>query len=393
MPVPAPDGVVRVLAQDLLARVDDLAAELVGQIIAEDPGYGGRVPADDLRKSVRENMAQVIRTVAAAADDQERLDPPRATGRRRAEQGLPLESLLHSYRIGGRLIWQHLVELARAGPQEHLDALLDGATLVWDAIDEFSTVVAEAYRATESTLARIDLERRATTVERLLAGDGRNDVLQHAADLLGPFEALAVVVVERGDTTVTTPPAAALRAVGVRSLWQERPPGHVGVLGLTGSSMAPVVSALRTVVRGRAGVSLTVTDLRSLPHAYEQAELALGVAGPAPDVSLLSERLRAGVAAAAGSLGTLLVERALRPLEQAGEPDATDLLLTLDCYLDTGSAALTATRLHCHRNTVLNRLRRIRDLTGLDVAAPADLATLVLALDVRRARQMHSGPG
>ena len=105
------------------------------------------------------------------------------------------------------------------------------------------------------------------------------------------------------------------------------------------------------------------------------------------DVAAVKAATDAGAVAAA-RVGELVAVHVIpRP------HDATDLLATLDSFVDTGSAALTATRLHCHRNTVLNRLRRIRDLTGLDVAAPADLATFVLALDVRRARQMHSGPG
>jgi hypothetical protein len=392
MPAADVDDVVRVLALQLLDRADALAAELVDQILADDPTYGGRVPADDLRTSVRDNICEVIRAVAGAADDR-RLDPPRATGRRRAEQGLPLESLLHSYRIGGRLIWQHLVHLARGGPEDHLDALLDGATLVWDAIDEFSTVVGEAYRATESRLARIDLQRQAATVEALLAGDRRSSVVQRATELLGPFHALVIVVVERGDEAVSPTPAAALRAIGVRSLWQERPPGQVGVVALPSGMLTGLAAALRDVVTGRAGVSPVVHELRSLPQAYEQAELALRVAGSAPDVAILSERLRAGVAAAAGSLGALLVEQALGPLDEVGEPESSDLLAALEAYLATGSAAATARRLHCHRNTVLNRLRRVRELTGLDVAVPGDLATLVLALDVRLAGQVHTSQG
>ena len=42
----------------------------------------------------------------------------------------------------------------------------------------------------------------------------------------------------------------------------------------------------------------------------------------------------------------------------------------------------TAERLHIHPNTLDHRLRRARELTGLDLDDPEDLATMVLALHV-----------
>ncbi|MFT4125378.1 MAG: helix-turn-helix domain-containing protein [Gordonia sp. (in: high G+C Gram-positive bacteria)] len=41
-------------------------------------------------------------------------------------------------------------------------------------------------------------------------------------------------------------------------------------------------------------------------------------------------------------------------------------------------------RLHCHRNTVLYRLRRVETLTGRSVAKPADIAALTIALLAHR---------
>ncbi|CAM5475457.1 helix-turn-helix domain-containing protein [Streptomyces hirsutus] len=40
--------------------------------------------------------------------------------------------------------------------------------------------------------------------------------------------------------------------------------------------------------------------------------------------------------------------------------------------------------MHCHRNTVLNRLRRYEQLTGRSLSRPFDLVEVTLALTARR---------
>ena len=52
---------------------------------------------------------------------------------------------------------------------------------------------------------------------------------------------------------------------------------------------------------------------------------------------------------------------------------------TVQHYLDTGSITATAQQLFCHRNTILNRISRFQDLTGVDLAVPAQTARLVVA--------------
>jgi DNA-binding PucR family transcriptional regulator len=60
------------------------------------------------------------------------------------------------------------------------------------------------------------------------------------------------------------------------------------------------------------------------------------------------------------------------------------LLAVVRAYTATGSVADVAARLYCHRNTVLNRLRRFTELTGRDVTVPADAAVVLLALECLR---------
>jgi DNA-binding PucR family transcriptional regulator len=63
------------------------------------------------------------------------------------------------------------------------------------------------------------------------------------------------------------------------------------------------------------------------------------------------------------------------------------LLDTLEAWLDAGGSAQgAATSLYCHRNTVLNRLRRLERLTQRSLAVPQDLVDLTLALEEYRMR-------
>jgi purine catabolism regulator len=71
------------------------------------------------------------------------------------------------------------------------------------------------------------------------------------------------------------------------------------------------------------------------------------------------------------------------------------LLPTLDAYLRAHNAAEAAQRLSLHRNTLLYRLRRIREITGADLDDPETRLALHLALragEALRARRHADEP-
>ncbi|MCX5188870.1 MULTISPECIES: hypothetical protein [Streptomyces] len=57
------------------------------------------------------------------------MDAPRAAGRLKAEQGIPLAALLHAFRLGGRFIWDRL--LAMALGKDSAAWLLHRASDIW----------------------------------------------------------------------------------------------------------------------------------------------------------------------------------------------------------------------------------------------------------------------
>lgn len=53
---------------------------------------------------------------------------------------------------------------------------------------------------------------------------------------------------------------------------------------------------------------------------------------------------------------------------------------TIQVYAGSGSVSDTASALHCHRNTVMNRIRRFEEVTGISLRSPRSLAMVQLCL-------------
>ncbi|MCW2777939.1 MAG: hypothetical protein JWN17_1664, partial [Frankiales bacterium] len=201
-----PDDVAA-LVRVLLGDLDALTERLVAAILAEDPTYANRTrtPTADLRRSCRDNLHRLLQAMTGElADGDDPLDAPRDTGARRAEQGMPLESVLHAYRLGYRIIWEGLVRQARSDRphgDRQVDSLVDAASVVWEIIDLFSAAVAGSYRETEAALARRDAHRRDATLDALLDGRGadRSVAADAAATLDLPEHGPYVVLVVTGE--------------------------------------------------------------------------------------------------------------------------------------------------------------------------------------------------
>ena len=91
-------------------------------------------------------------------------------GRRRLEMGIPLEPMLHVYRVAGRVVWDAIVAATRTGEE----AVLAGLGAAWmDYIDRAASIAAAAYlAASHDRLRAVDARRRAL-LEGLLERDRR----------------------------------------------------------------------------------------------------------------------------------------------------------------------------------------------------------------------------
>ncbi|MDI2124829.1 PucR family transcriptional regulator [Yinghuangia seranimata] len=370
----------------LLAEVDPLADALTAEILDGEWAYAESTLLDrgQLRGAVHDNLRALLSTYLGQPPD---LDAPRAAGRLKAEQGIPLAALLHAYRLAGRFIWDRL--LAVAVDQDSTSELLHMASDMWVAIDEYSSAAAEAYRATVEERSRRDAAARGAMLASLLDGRAGNSgwetVRILGLDRQGP---LVVVCVEGGDERE---PLAALetrlRAQDVGSVWLQQAAARVGLLAFAdGRAVADVVERLAAATGSRIGVSRPFVSPVHAPHAWHEAQLAVRCLPPRTNGSHVygSSPVALMTAAAPDAAGEV-VRAVFGPLRDLPEQEQAVLLDTLEAWFASGgSTALAATRLHCHRNTVLYRLNRITDLTGRRTSDAGAAAELYIALHAVR---------
>ncbi|GAA0928417.1 PucR family transcriptional regulator [Nonomuraea longicatena] len=156
-----------------------------------------------------------------------------------------------------------------------------------------------------------------------------------------------------------------------------------------------VVSGARTLAAGLGdgritlGVSSVTTGPAALSSLIEEARHARTLAAlDGARVSVITgedvSSHRALLAAIPADLRRSFRSRLLGPLENYDAAHQTDLLETLQAFLEeSGNWAATAERLHVHVNTLRYRLRRIEDLTGRSLTAWDERVDFLLALRMR----------
>jgi hypothetical protein len=302
------------------------------------------------------------------------LEELRESVRARADEGVPLEDLLHAYRLSGRLGWQILRR--HAGPDEQL-LLLDAAELVMLYVDGLCEVVTQTYLGEREQLVSEEERSARELVERIVDGtpltaEERELAMRLDVPLRDRYVPFAVAI-----------PGASPRR-------------HAALAArLRGDGRLAVTEGDR--VFGLALAAPEPIDLGEGPRAL----LALGDETPRAALSAVREELQllvdhgrrtrlAGVLTPASHAIELLLARSpriakalcacvLEPLARGGE--GADLVHTLRTLVRCGfDRAETSRALHVHRNTLGYRIRRIEQLAGIDLARPRDAAYVYLAL-------------
>ncbi|MFI5952558.1 PucR family transcriptional regulator [Cryptosporangium sp. NPDC051539] len=432
--VPVGPG-VHALAARLRARsLPTLTATVFRHVVDAMPDYRAvsALTAAGLRDVCSVSLHQMLGELAdpTGHDGEERALALRETGRQRATQGLPLEWLLHSFRLCARAIWQGLVREATLAGDECVRRLLGEAVVVWDALDRVSTLVAKAYREEQDRLARTTrrrrdmvlsglLERRPSTqaaaaeAEEVLGIPGRGPLLVVIATL-GAAPVEAVVPAPPGETSGgpaalgaipwpavpgTVPPGGALpepavaeagvtpeallRAAGFRSAWVTHGARDSGLVALeSAAGVDAVEAALREGLPGQATVSPLIDGFDEVPGAHRLAALTLRTL-PASYSGLVrvTDRLPHALVAGAPDVSDVLVRHTLGGLLTLRPSEQELYLSTLEALVDAdGSFSAAARRLYCHRNTVLKRAHRIEALTGRRLTSTRALTELYLAV-------------
>ncbi|MCQ1582674.1 PucR family transcriptional regulator [Streptomyces parvus] len=406
-------------ARVLVASLPALTDRLVEALYAQEPAYRAAIDSDragvwqEVHHSLRHNVGSLIQP-------REFREPAHRTsrwiGEVRAEQGVPLDAVLHAFRMGGAMVWQDLVdETARRDPDD-IRLLVHVAADVWNFVDEHCGVVADAYRQAERRQSWRRENRQRLMVAALLDGTARIADLAEAAEMLGlpeqgRYAVLAVAggigaggagsgagagsaavsragAAQRGPGAAARPPVALpAGAPGATVLWHPGPDAEFAILPLAGSSgeLSALAAALDVPAGTRAGIGSAVEGLAALGDARRLAETALRTCPASGGTVLLDEHLPDALVVSSPALAGALADRVLGPLDRLDPADRDVIVETLTAWLDAdGSAQRAGARLYCHRNTVLNRLRRFEQLTGRCLTRPRDAVEVSLALAARR---------
>ena len=367
------DG-VGALAERVLADLDGLVERMGEAYRAEIAEYAeltpGQLAIEVLPVSRRLVTTFLTCVVEHRSPTPRELEVFESSGRQRLAMGMPLESVLHAYRIAGREAW---AAMCAAVPVGETGVLADLGSRWMDIVDRTSSVLAQAYpAASHERLRHVDARRR-ELVEALLSATDPSEV---AAVSLRFSTVLA-------QSYVPVVVAGAGAAAGIDALLADAPAGTLG--GHRGDRVLLLVPQRVDGLRPRPEV-LTCWGrpaacgralLEEVQHVERLLVTALaeghrrGAFGPD---DLLVEQLLLGNERVAAALR-------LRVLDVLAARDPAGVVLgTLRTYLDTGSVPETARRETVHPNTVTYRLGRVRELTGLDPRLPRDSALLVLGL-------------
>ncbi|MFF5252782.1 PucR family transcriptional regulator [Streptomyces leeuwenhoekii] len=385
---------LRVLHRAARALLDDLPGltdRLVAVLQEQEPAYRAAVAGDptgtwqEVHRSLRHSVTSLI-------DPRSARDAARGCswriGATRAEQGLPLDALLHAFRLGGSLVWQGLVEETSRTAPEEVRLLVHVASDVWNFVDEHCTLVADAYRQVEWQLSRRRENRARLLAAALLDGTSRIADVPEAARALGLPEhgRYVVVAVAGGHPAGCAAARAAAVPEGTRVHWHTGVEVDYGIVLAADGELPRPQPGPGTLAPGiRIGVGGAVDGLAAVGDARRLADTALSICPGSGGTVWLAEHLPAALVVSSPELGRTLAERVLGPLLRLEPADREVLLDTLTTWLACdGSAQRAGERLYCHRNTVLNRLRRCEQLTGRCLARPSDLVEISLALTAHR---------
>ncbi|ALE06885.1 PucR family transcriptional regulator [Arthrobacter sp. ERGS1:01] len=143
----------------------------------------------------------------------------------------------------------------------------------------------------------------------------------------------------------------------------------------------------------RLGVS-TPSTVNELQQALQESLWALGTAGHSAEQLVCYADGPSWLGLTSYEQGAAIVQRLLGPIMEYERGRQPDLMVTLRTFLDLQrSWAKTAEAMFTHRQTVIYRIKKISELTGLNMAETSTLAQLWFALQINEAMDFQGQAG
>jgi PucR C-terminal helix-turn-helix domain/GGDEF-like domain len=380
------------VAETIHAHTDELAVDLARSINRDVPLYrdAGVVSFDVLRASCAANLDPIFGSIAADTDFD--TEAARKVGAERADERVPLASVMEAYRVGFRAVWGAVMSESARLTTVTADTVRALTLKVSSAQQLYTEAMAAGYRDEQIRLLRGDQSERSILIDSLLHGRLiERWSMWEAADCLGlPTTGPYLVIAADIDVPGVEPlpdVESKLRSLDVPSAWRPLPDLYVGILHFRNDKhFGDALALLSRMATARIGVSARFNDLRDTAEALRYARVMLrGRADAGALVSVFDGSILASAAVSAPEVLVKLVTPTIECFAGLSDQERDVLFETFRVWVDNDGSMYTAGELlFCHPNTVRYRLHRIERRTGRSLSNPRDLAELCLAFEVQR---------
>lgn len=399
------EDAVRVIAERLSGQLEEIARRMVERYREEIVDYKLADP-EFLDHDVYEVSLDALRRTVADLESRRRpssageFEVTRQGAARRVHQGVSLESFLHAARLWVRVLWEHVLLCSDESVPAEREAALEIAGGLLEHVDLISSAAAQGYLEelqavwTDREVVRRDL------LDALVSGEGESEQVRRLATSLrlSLRENYIVIIVHADErpseeedheqsqvkrvalrrivevARARLKPTAGSLLVGMRhgeviSLYPFDEPGEFNAAKRSCCELARALDSHATFV----GISSCHEGLGKLAISYGEAREAVEIAVAtrargrlvAFDDVLIDSLVRSSKHA-----GRLL-DDTIAPLLAYDRERQAELVHTLRAYVDAGfNLTKSADSLCVHPNTVVYRLRRIKELSGRIRTAP-----------------------
>ncbi|BDT87095.1 PucR family transcriptional regulator [Nocardia cyriacigeorgica] len=364
------------------------------------------LPGEQMRGDVTEVTRYCLALAAEMLDrrtvpDDDAFTEVRSAAAQWAREGVPLGTILRAYHEGVRIAFGLVTARAAATDVEEVLAATD---LILELLEAISAAVADAYVQEQQLVAREHQTASQTLASALLSGRSHAALaLQSGIPVAERYQVVALFIPPHPDERnlrVDTRVAARRKLRRVQSelavifestaLALLSPQGGTLLIPLDGDAELTddVLVRLSAAAEVPVTAAMVTATTGEVPEAADQAHELLGLvrAGERPPGLYQMTDLAVEYQLTRGGPATRRIATILEPLD-----DHPELFATMRAYLRNDmNRQLTARQLYVHPNTVDYRLRRIAQLTTIDLATSAGISQASIAL---LARELDRSPG
>jgi hypothetical protein len=397
---------VESIIDSFMGRLDEVADRCVQTISESVPSYD-RTDSQlmsEVREAVRTNVGTLSQVLADERDvRRDELEGIERVGARRAEASIPLDDVLHAYRMVSRVCWDVLAEECRNYRGDALDAAILLAEAVLKYTDQISTTVAEAYAGAQRAIVREQEGARREFLADVLYGTevSAEEILRRAHTFGYDLSLSYIALVGMGPERDNRNEAAVASAASVVMAGASADPivlqkgDHTIALLPSEPAAEEVITPEKLVaelgVGWRFGMGGPAPALEGIRRAYLEAREALEIGlavGREEYIFRFDNLLLYHFLRSEPGLIDRFIDQTLGPLIEYDDRRRGDLVRTIEAYFEADtSVKLAGQRLFAHPHTVSYRLKQVERLTGWSLREPEDKLRLQLALRAHRLAQ------